>query len=150
MKLILSIIISVLICSTFGQEKLAQCRAELEKVHNEATLQIKNLTDTINEFLDNPSHNTTVGELLKEKMKKTASDINTKWNQFEKTMQKAFKDLGGKITNAWGNIFGNDGDSMAVLPEGVKIPTQTVNPDFTTPPSSSESFWDKVRGVFGK
>ncbi|KAE9553338.1 hypothetical protein FO519_003451 [Halicephalobus sp. NKZ332] len=124
-----------------GQDQLTQCRAELENVHNEATLQIKNLTDIIQDYIDGIAKNASLGDVLKQKMQATAADIKSKWNSFADNVKQTFSNLGGTITNTWQNIFGNP---TTVIP--------TVRPGVTVPPSlptSSPSFWDKVRNFFG-
>ena len=139
MKLLIFIISTVCVGCIFAQDQLSQCRAELQKVHNEATLQIKNLTELIEEYIDNVSQNATIGDLLKQQMKDTAADIKNQWNTATGKLKQVFTELGGTISGAWESIFNPTTTPAPVVRPGVTVPTT----------NTSVTFWEKIRSFFG-
>jgi len=133
------ILFSVFIGCTLAQDQLGECRAELQRVHNQATLEIKNLTDLIEEYINNAGQNATLGDMLKQKMKDTATDIKNKWNTATEKVKEVFSELGGTISNTWESIFGQTTTAAPEVRPGVTIPTT----------DTPVNFWDKVRSFFG-
>uniref|UniRef100_A0AC34RN60 Uncharacterized protein n=1 Tax=Panagrolaimus sp. JU765 TaxID=591449 RepID=A0AC34RN60_9BILA len=144
MKLVPILFFFAIIGQTLAaDDQLASCRAQLENVHNQATIQIKNLTDIIQEYVEGVAKNATLGEVLKQKMQAYSANIKTEWNNFGNTLKTTFTNLGGTISNAWQNIFNPPTTTPApTIRPGVTIPSSPRNNFMSI--NSNLNFWKLI------